>query len=113
MHFRRTVTEDTEVRGVPMAAGDRVVIWYTSANYDTDVFQDPFALDLSRGPNPHLTFGTGRHKCLGASLVELEVRVFFEEFLRRVRSFEVGEPERLRSNFIRGIKHLPVAVTSA
>jgi cytochrome P450 len=113
MHFRRTVTEDTEVRGVPMAAGDRVVIWYTSANYDTDVFQDPFALDLSRRPNPHLTFGTGRHKCLGASLAELEVRVFFEEFLRRVRSFEVGEPERLRSNFIRGIKHLPVAVTSA
>jgi len=113
MHFRRTAAEDTEIRGVPVAAGDRVVMWYTSANYDSDVFDDPYALDLSRKPNPHLTFGTGRHKCLGASLAELEVRVFFEEFLRRVDSFEVGEPDRLRSNFIRGIKHLPVRVTSA
>ncbi|HEX6222349.1 MAG TPA: cytochrome P450 [Acidimicrobiia bacterium] len=113
MHFRRTVTGDTEIRGVPVAAGDRVVMWYTSANYDADVFDDPFSFDLSRKPNPHLTFGTGRHKCLGASLAELEVRVFFEEFLRRVTGFEVGEPDRLRSNFIRGIKHLPVRVTVA
>ncbi|HEX6286773.1 MAG TPA: cytochrome P450 [Acidimicrobiia bacterium] len=113
MHFRRTVAEDTEVRGVPMSIGDRVVVWYTSANYDDDVFAEPFSFDLSRKPNPHLTFGTGRHKCLGASLAELEVRVFFEEFLHRVDSFQVGEPERLRSNFIRGIKHLPVSVAEA
>lgn len=112
MHFRRTVTGDTEVRGVPMSQGDRVVVWYTSANYDSDVFEDPYAFDLSRKPNPHLTFGTGRHKCLGASLAELEVRVFFEEFLQRVTDFEVGEADRLRSNFIRGIKHLPVQVVS-
>ncbi|MGH3650410.1 MAG: cytochrome P450 [Acidimicrobiia bacterium] len=110
MHFRRTVVEKTEIRGVPMAAGDRVVMWYTSANYDEDVFTEPFRFDLSRSPNPHLSFGTGRHKCLGASLAELEVRVFFEEFLDRVDQFEVGEPDRLRSNFIRGIKHLPVKV---
>lgn len=90
-----------------------MVVWYTSANYDDDVFAEPFSFDLSRKPNPHLTFGTGRHKCLGASLAELEVRVFFEEFLHRVDSFQVGEPERLRSNFIRGIKHLPVSVAEA
>ncbi len=111
MHFRRTVVEDTEVRGVPMRAGERVVMWYTSANYDDEVFGDPWDFRLDRKPNPHLTFGTGRHKCLGASLAQLEVRVFFEEFLARVSAFEVGEPDLLRSNFIRGIKHLPVKVS--
>ena len=100
MHFRRTVVEDTRIGDADVGAGDRVVIWYTSANYDDSVFTDPFELDLSRRPNPHITFGTGRHKCLGASLAELEVRVFFEEFLERVGEFEVGEPDRLRSNFI-------------
>jgi cytochrome P450 len=108
MHFRRTVVEDTEIRGVPLAAGDRVVMWYTSANYDGDVFDEPYTFDLTRRPNPHVTFGTGRHVCLGASLARLEVRVFFQEFLDRVGRYEVGEPDRLRSNFIRGIKHLPV-----
>jgi cytochrome P450 len=110
MHFRRTVVEDTEVRGVPMAAGDRIVMWYTSANYDEDVFTDPYRFDVGRKPNPHVTFGTGRHVCLGASLARLEVRVFFEEFLQRVETFDVGTPDLLRSNFIRGIKHLPVTV---
>jgi len=111
MHFRRTVTEDTDIGGVPVSTGDRVVVWYTSANYDAKVFDDPYVFDVTRKPNPHLTFGTGRHKCLGASLAQLEVRVFFEEFLDRVGIFEVGEPDRLRSNFIRGIKHLPVKVS--
>lgn len=111
MHFRRTVVGDTEIGDVEVATGDRVVIWYTSANYDPSVFADPYVFDLARRPNPHMTFGTGRHKCLGASLAELEVRVFFEEFLERVAGFEVGEPDRLRSNFIRGIKHLPVSVS--
>jgi len=110
MHFRRSVVDDTEIGGVPVEAGHRVVIWYTSANYDEAVFDQPYVFDIRRKPNPHLSFGTGRHKCLGASLAQLEVRVFFEEFLDRVDDFEVGEPDRLRSNFIRGIKHLPVAV---
>ncbi|MFB3050586.1 MAG: cytochrome P450 [Acidimicrobiia bacterium] len=110
MHFRRTATENTEIRGVPITAGDKVVVWYTSANYDTDLLDDPFTLNLKRDPNPHVTFGTGRHVCLGAALARLEVRVFFEEFLSRVANFEVGEPDRLRSNFISGIKHLPVKV---
>jgi cytochrome P450 len=83
-------------------------MWYTSANYDGDVFDEPYTFDLTRRPNPHVTFGTGRHVCLGASLARLEVRVFFQEFLDRVGRYEVGEPDRLRSNFIRGIKHLPV-----
>jgi cytochrome P450 len=111
MHFRRTATGDAVIRGVPIAAGDKVVMWYTSGNYDTDVFRDPFDFDLTRDPNPHITFGTGRHVCLGASLARLEVRVFFEEFLKRVGSFSVGEPDRLRSNFISGVKHLPVEVS--
>jgi len=110
MHFRRTVVTDTEIGGVGVGCGDRVVLWYTSANHDETVFTDPYSFDITRKPNPHLTFGTGRHKCLGASLAQLEVRVFFEEFLDRVGWFEVGEPDRLRSNFIRGIKHLPVMV---
>lgn len=110
MHFRRTAVEDTQIRGVPISSGDKIVIWYTSANYDEDVFENPFAFDITRQPNPHVTFGTGRHVCLGASLARLEVRVFFEEFLNRVRSFEVGDPDRLRSNFISGIKHLPIRV---
>jgi cytochrome P450 len=112
MHFRRTSTADTEVRGVPIAAGDRVVIWYTSANYDEDQFAKPFQFDLERKPNNHVSFGTGRHVCLGAALARLEVRILFEELLSRISGYEItGEPDRLRSNFISGIKHLPVSMT--
>ena len=112
MHFRRTATVDTELRGSQIKKGDRVVIWYPSANYDEEVFDDPFTFDIHRSPNDHLAFGTGRHVCLGASLARLEVRVVFEELLKRVASVEItGEPDRLRSNFINGIKHLPVRVS--
>jgi cytochrome P450 len=110
MHFRRTAAADTDVRGVPIRHGDRVVIWYTSANFDGDVFTDPYRFDITRQHNPHVTFGTGRHVCLGASLARLEVRVFLEEFFDRVGGYRVGEPDRLRSNFIRGVKHLPIEV---
>ena len=114
MHFRRTATEDVEMRGRRIHAGDRVVMWYPSANHDEEVFERPFDFDIRRNPNDHLSFGTGRHVCLGASLARLEVRVVFEELLKRVSSVEVnGEPDRLRSNFINGIKHLPVRVTLA
>jgi cytochrome P450 len=113
MHFRRTATEDTEVGGQRIGEGDRVVMFYSSANYDEDVFTDPYRFDIRRSPNDHLAFGTGRHVCLGASLARLEVRVVFEELLKRVDSVEIaGEPIRLRSNFINGIKHLPVKVAS-
>jgi cytochrome P450 len=114
MHFRRTATEEVEMRGRRIRAGDRVVMWYPSANHDEEVFERPFDFDIRRNPNDHLSFGAGRHVCLGASLARLEVRVVFEELLRRVASVEVtGEPDRLRSNFINGIKHLPVRVTLA
>jgi cytochrome P450 len=114
MHFRRTATEEVEMRGKTIAAGDRVVMWYPSANHDEEVFDEPFRFDIRREPNDHLAFGTGRHLCLGASLARLEVRVVFEELLRRVASVEIiGEPDRLRSNFINGIKHLPVRVVLA
>ena len=113
MHFRRTATEDTELGGEHIAGGDRVVVWYSSANYDEDVFDDPYRFDIRRSPNDHLTFGAGRHVCLGASLARLEVRVVFEELLKRVDSIDVvGDPIRLRSNFINGIKHLPVRVVA-
>lgn len=112
MHFRRTATEDVELRGQKIRRGDRVVMWYPSANYDEEVFDQPFVFDIARDPNDHLTFGTGRHVCLGASLARLEVRVVFEELLKRVSTVEViGAPDRLRSNFINGVKHLPVRVT--
>jgi cytochrome P450 len=114
MHFRRTATEDIALRDKTIKAGDRVVMWYPSANYDEEVFDDPFAFDITREPNDHLTFGTGRHVCLGASLARLEVRVVFEELLKRVALVEItGPPARLRSNFINGIKHLPVKVMLA
>lgn len=113
MHFRRTATEDTELGGKHITSGDRVVVWYPSANYDEDVFDDPYRFDIRRSPNDHLTFGAGRHVCLGASLARLEVRVVFEELLKRVDRMEiVGDPMRLRSNFINGIKHLPVRVVA-
>jgi cytochrome P450 len=114
MHFRRTATEEVVMRGRTIRPGDRVVMWYPSANHDEEVFDSPFVFDIRRQPNDHLTFGTGRHVCLGASLARLEVRVVFEELLKRVAAIEItGEPDRLRSNFINGIKHLPVRVTLA
>jgi len=93
-------------------AGDRVMMWYSSANRDEDVFDDPHRFDVRRNPNPHVAFGFGTHFCLGASLARLEVRVMFEELVPRLSSLEITGPvERLRSNFINGVKHMPVRVT--
>ena len=96
-----------------IAEGDAVVMLYASANRDEDVFADPFHFDVARHPNPHLTFGGGGpHFCLGANLARLEMRVLFEELIARVGSIElVGEVTRLRSNFVHGIKRLPVRLT--
>jgi cytochrome P450 len=115
VHFRRTATRDTELRGVPIREGDKVVVWYVSANRDEDVFEDPFRFDVGRRPNDHVTFGKGGpHFCLGAHLAKLEVRVLFEELLPRIRSAELaGPPVRLRSNFTNGLKRLPVRITPA
>lgn len=114
MHFRRTATRDTELRDVPVADGDKVVLYYISANFDEDHYPDPFRFDIHRNPTDQLAFGTGRHLCLGAWLARLEVRVALEELLPRLADIEISGPvQRLRSNFIRGIKHLPVKVQLA
>jgi cytochrome P450 len=112
--FRRTATRDTELRDVRIAEGDKVVVWFASADYDEEVFADPFRFDVRRSPNRHFAFGAGGpHFCLGAPLARLEMRVMFEELLPRIASMEpAGEVSRLRSNFINGIKHMPVRVLS-
>jgi len=114
-HFRRTATRDVEFGGKSIRAGDKVVTWFTSGNRDEDVFVSPDLFDVSRDPNPHITFGPGGvHFCLGAHLAKLETRIVFEELLPRIGRFELaGPPERLRSNFFNGIKRLPVRVAPA
>ncbi len=115
MHFMRTATMDLEVRGVRIHEGDRVVMSYSSANRDEEVFADPFTFDITRSPNPHVAFGGGGpHFCLGAQLARLELKIMFEELASRgVQMARAGQVERLRSNFINGIKHLPVTLTVA
>jgi hypothetical protein len=112
MHFRRTLTTDIELRGKSLKSGDKVVMWYTSANYDEDHFESPDEFRAERSPNDHVAFGLhSPHLCLGAHLARLEMRVLFEEIAHRWQSVElVGEPEHLRSNFISGIKNLPIRV---
>ncbi|MCB0993548.1 MAG: cytochrome P450 [Acidimicrobiales bacterium] len=108
-YFRRTATADTTLAGVPIAAGEKLAMVYTSANRDDAVFDEPHAFDIRRSPNPHLSFGIGPHFCLGAPLARLEGRVFFEELLRRFPTIELtGEPERQRSNLNNALKRLPV-----
>jgi len=109
VHFRRTATRDTEVGGQPIGEGEKLVIYYNSANRDERQFDDPFRFDLTRTPNEHVGFGAGGpHFCLGANLARREIRVMLEELYRRVPNIEAaGEPAMLRSNFIHGIKHLP------
>ena len=111
MYFRRNVMQDTTLSGVDFKAGEKVSIWYCSANRDEEVFEDPFTFDVRRSPNEHLAFGGGGpHFCLGASLARMEVRVLFEELAQRVPHLtRRGDTQPLRSNFIGGIKHLPVA----
>lgn len=109
VHFMRTATQDTELGGRSIRAGDSVALFYPSANRDEEVFDDPFSFRIDREPNPHLAFGVGEHFCLGASLARMEIRILLEELVPRLRDVEViGEPERLRANFVTGIKHLPV-----
>jgi len=112
MYFRRTATRDTEIRGVKIKEGDKVVMYYSSANRDEDVFPDAHLFDVGRTPNEHLAFGTGQHFCLGANLARLEIRVMFEEILKRIPDLALdGEVRRLRSNFINGFKTIPIRFT--
>ncbi len=115
MHFRRTVMQDTELGGKQLKKGDKVVMWFISANYDENHWGNPFEFDFRRSPNQHVSFGLqSPHLCLGAHLARLEMRVIFEEMAKRWTKVEVnGKTERFRSNFISGIKYLPVKVTWA
>ena len=110
VHYqRRTAVCDTTLSGTGIRAGDKVAIYYTSANRDEDQFPDAQSFDVRRTPNQHLSFGIGTHFCLGAQLARLEARVFFEELLTTFRSVELtGEPAKIRSNFINGFKRMPV-----
>ncbi len=110
MTFRRTATVATELAGVPIAAGDKVVVSFASANRDEAVFDDPDTFDIRRKPGDHLVFGHGPHFCLGAHLARVQMRALFGELLARTSWLEAaGEPAYLRSNFQRGIKRLPLA----
>ncbi|MDH4144155.1 MAG: cytochrome P450 [Acidimicrobiia bacterium] len=113
-HFRRTATEDTTLGGEPVAAGDKVILWFSAANRDPAVFADPHRVDITRSPNEHLAFGQGAHFCLGAHLARLELRLTIEALLRRLPDIALaGEPERARGNFVNAVKRLPVAFTPA
>ncbi|MGH7897483.1 MAG: cytochrome P450 [Candidatus Binatia bacterium] len=109
MHMRRTAIADTEVRGKKIRKGDKLILWYVSANRDEDVFADSFRFDVGRAEPPHLGFGIGQHYCLGARLAELQLRIFFGEFSKRYPNAEPSGPiRRMRSNFVAGIKEMPV-----
>lgn len=107
--FMRTAVEDATVRGVPIAAGDSVLLSYVSGNRDEDVFDDPFSFDVARDPNKHIAFGYGVHFCLGAALARMEVSSFFSELLPRLESVGLaGEPQHVATTFVGGLKHLPI-----
>lgn len=112
-YFRRTATRDFDMHGKTVRAGDKVLYWFISGNRDETAFDDPLRVNLARTPNKHLAFGQGGpHLCLGMWLARLEVRVLFQELAKRIKSIEpAGDHKFLRSNFVGGIKSLPVTVT--
>ena len=115
MQFQRTAQRDTQIAGVPIAEGERVALYYVSANRDEAVFDDPMTFDVGRTPNEHITFGAGGpHFCLGNSLARLEIRTVFDVLLDRLPDIELdGPPRKLRSNFLNGIKSMPVRFSPA
>jgi cytochrome P450 len=113
-HFRRTATRDIELHGRHIREGDKVVMWFASGNRDEEVFADPYRFDVTRTPNDHVAFGKGSpHFCLGNNLARLEIRLMFETLLPRLARAELaGDVKRVRSNFVNGIKTLPLRVTA-
>jgi cholest-4-en-3-one 26-monooxygenase len=110
----RTALEDIEVGEVRIVSGEKVTLWYPSANRDEEHFVDPFRFDIGRDPNDHVAFGAGIHFCLGASLARLEIRVTLETVLRRLDDLRLdGEVVRLRSNVSHAIEHLPIRFREA
>ncbi len=113
-HFRRTATRDVELGGQHIKEGDKVVMWFASGNRDEEVFENPYDFDVTRRDIDHVTFGKGSpHLCMGNNLARMEIRLMFEELIPRLQSIELnGEVRRVRSNFVNGIKTLPVKVTT-
>jgi methyl-branched lipid omega-hydroxylase len=113
--MRRTATQDGELDGFRFRAGDKFLLFYAAANRDPAVFGDPHVFDLAREPNPHVGFGGhGPHFCLGAHLARREIAVTFQALFDQLPDLEVtGEPDRLRSSFVNGIKRLPARLTGA
>jgi cytochrome P450 len=113
IHFRRTATRDVELSGTKIREGEKVVVWYNSANRDERAFPDPYRFDVMRTPNDHVGYGGGgAHFCLGANLARREIKVMFEEIFRVLPDIRiVGEPDKLFSAFIHGIKHMPCEFT--
>ncbi|GAA4091800.1 cytochrome P450 [Nocardioides kongjuensis] len=113
-HFRRTATRDVELNGQQIKEGDKVVMWFASGNRDEDVFENPYDFDVTRKNIDHVTFGKGSpHLCMGNNLARMEIRLMFEELIPRLASIELnGDVRRVRSNFVNGIKTLPVKVTT-
>jgi len=108
-YFARVATEDCEIRGATIRAGEQVALYWASANRDEEVFADPFAFRVDRHPNPHLAFGVGEHFCMGAHVARVELEAIFRHLLARLKSFEVAGPvERLTSAVNGGLKHLPL-----
>jgi cytochrome P450 len=112
-HFRRTATREVELHGQRIREGDKVVVWWAAGNRDETVFDDPYRFDVTRDAREHMAFGKGGpHLCMGNQLARMEIRIMFEEILARVDSAEaLGEPRRVRSNFVNGIKSYPVRLT--
>ena len=108
IHFRRTATRDTVLRGQQIAAGQKVVLWYSSGNRDEEKFERPFAFDVRRDPNEHVGFGgPGPHYCMGAHLARREITVLFRELFERLPDLQIeGPPDKLLSFFIHGIKRM-------
>jgi cholest-4-en-3-one 26-monooxygenase len=112
IYFRRTATCDTVLKGQSIRKGDKVAMYYPSANRDETVFPDGHRFDVERSPNNHLAFGIGEHHCLGANLARVEIRILFEELLRRLPDMELlAPPRRMRSNFMNAIKEMRVRYT--
>jgi cytochrome P450 len=109
MHMRRTAVAPAQIGEQLIRPGDKVILWYCSGNRDETIFADPDRFDVARGEPPHIGFGTGQHFCLGARLAEMQIRTFYEEFLRRYpEARPSGEVQRMRSNFIVGYKSIPI-----
>ncbi len=108
-YMKRVVAEDLEFRGQKLREGENLVLFYASANRDESVFEDPYTFRIDRDPNPHLAFGIGEHFCLGAHLARQSQRALLRELVRRLDSIELaGEPERIHSSFVVGLKKLPL-----